>query len=148
MDKFGWLPGSTAGLLVLLILGVSLGGCGKKGDPVAYDRSPTDMVLTTKKNPDRISLQWTSKMAMRTWSLFKLERSTFDPSRDECPACPRPFMTLAEVAPEQVCSEDGTVKCSYDDVRIVPGQRYRYRLKLYDRKNRCEIVTDSSEILY
>jgi len=148
VDKSGWPSVPMAGLLAILILGVSLSGCGKKGDPVAYDRRPTTTVLTPEKKVDRISLHWTSGKDTRNWSLFKLERSTFDPSRDQCPTCPRPFEIIAEMSPSQACSEGGMIRCTYDDVRILPGQRYRYRLKICDSQNRCETVADSSETLY
>ncbi|MBI5063575.1 MAG: hypothetical protein HZB87_09000 [Desulfatitalea sp.] len=89
-------------LLCALLLVALLGGCGKKGPPVAPESAPLPQVTTLegRLEGDTVFMSWRPGESVKGIKGYVILRSQADPAKPPCPGCPRVFQRVGEIAPD------------------------------------------------
>lgn len=136
---------------LLVLLAVTIAGCGKKGDPTAMGTKPEPKVseLRAFRSDNGFHVQWPVREGQGGDTLFRLEKSALDPEGGECPGCPRKFETVVEMkADSKTCGTGRNRQCRYEDNDAKSGSLYIYKLYACDRSGRCENVATSPEVKF
>jgi predicted small lipoprotein YifL len=119
---------------ILIILFVSLSGCGIKGPPVPpkYATPPAVSDLQYQVNGERLSLTWSipsirpgGKPGIAGVKVFRLKESL---KNLPCKDCPRAFTLMSKIP-----ARSGTMQ--FQDI-MDKGFGYYYKVVLYDAENR------------
>jgi hypothetical protein len=119
--------------LVLALVLVAVGSCGKKGDPrppeLATPKTITD--LRARSAPGGIVLTWerpteyVDGSALKDLASFVIFRKEVSQS---CPDCPVPYRQLTTVYVEDRDKFAQKKQYRYDDQEVRPKAIYRYRI--------------------
>lgn len=119
-----------------------IGGCGKKGPPVAPGAKPLPAVsdLRLTMGTDRIWLAWSIPIEMKKVSAgikeFAVYRSKTSTTETECKDCPILFKRIAQVPLEIRLKEEVIGRpFSYED-RVESGNRYIYKVTVLMKDGR------------
>lgn len=95
-------PGLGRLLLCAMLLMAAVGGCGKKGPPVAPKSAPLPQVTTLegRLEGDTAYLSWRPGEKTGGIKAYVILRSQADPAKPPCPGCPRVFQRVGEMAPD------------------------------------------------
>ena len=130
VETVGRPRGAHVGWLLILLVALFLGGCGKKGRPVAPKQTPppTALSLAHRIDDGRLVLSWrTGWKAGETG--FKIYRFKQPLSEAYCPTCPVPFTLAAEVPADAAARDKGREERVYShSERLDGGFRYIYKV--------------------
>jgi hypothetical protein len=120
------------GLLVLLcVLVLAPGACGKKGPPRPPKAPGLPVVKDLRAVVDdgTVRLAWTIPAGSEGVAGFIIERSR--PEKDICPGCPREFEAIRKISTAR-----GTVSFDAADENLPGKGRFFYRVTPYDGEDR------------
>lgn len=127
--------------LLAFLLGLSLEGCGRKGDPIPPGMVPLPAVEDLKISraaSGGIQLSWTLPAEHADISRIRILRSDLEIAGDECPGCPRQYAVLAELSLRDArLQRVGARGARYIDDDVKRGWLYTYKIVLCDFFGSC-----------
>lgn len=122
-------------------LGLSLEGCGRKGDPIPPGMVPLPAVEDLKISAGAgggIQLSWTMPKEETDISRIRILRSDLEIAGEECPGCPRQYGILAELSLRNArLQRAGAQGVRYIDDDVKRGWLYTYKIVLCDFFGSC-----------
>ena len=130
IETVGRPRGAHVGWLLILAAALLLGGCGKKGRPVApkQEPPPTAFALVHRIEEGGITLSWRTEWKAGETG-FKVYRFKQPLSEPYCPTCPVPFTLAAEVSADAAKRDKAKGERVYShSERLDGGFRYIYKV--------------------
>lgn len=136
---------------VILALVFSIGGCGKKGDPVypqvVYPATVSDLTVSLKGKG--IELGWNVPDKSSKIKLIRILKSEIRLDDNFCATCPRTFSLMDEFSSKNpVLSKRGDNEMGYRDREIRTGFLYSYRVLLCTSSSVCSEESNIAELRY
>lgn len=139
----------VANWMMCVALAFAISACGKKGDPVpsSHPSSSYKTGIRVEKSEGAVEVIWLAGPAPEA-SFFRLERADIGNQGGACPDCPLTFVSIVEfsVGDQRYCKQG--IPCVYRDLAVHKGSRYFYRLLWCDDRGRCDVVSETAEIVY
>ena len=128
-----------AALAALLLVAVTVAGCGKKADPISpqFIRIPAITGLTADSVAEGMLLAWSAAGPIGWIDHFRILRG--EAAADEvCPGCPQEYRPLAtpKIADQKI-RRGGEGVFRYLDGTVTAGRFYSYRVSACDSKGQC-----------
>lgn len=137
-------------LVVVMVVAISMLGCGKKDDPLPPDIKFPEAAknLRVERTNFGTRLSWQMPESEPSLKSVKIQRSEFETLRNDCPGCPRNYIMIGDyLINDPVLVQDGK-SLSYADTNVRQGCLYTYRIILCNRAGHCSDPSDPSEIKY
>lgn len=111
-------------LILVLAIGVFIGGCGKKGPPVAPSKLPLPEVtdLTAYHEGNMVILRWRSETPEESAAAYTVYRSAYPLSGPVCPTCHQVFQDVGSVTVQK-----GGEGLTFSE-QVLPGFQYTYKI--------------------
>jgi hypothetical protein len=137
-------------LIILMIVAISLLGCGKKDDPLPPDVKIPESVKNLKVERMNFGARilWQMPESEPALKSVKIQKSELETLRKDCPECPRSYMVIGDyLINDPILMKEGT-DLSYSDTNVKPGWLYTYRIIVCNQSGYCSDPSDPSEIKY
>ena len=137
-------------LCSVLVLGVVLCSCGKKGDPRPSGVVPPKAIADLKASlaDYGVVLRWTIPEAKGGIQKYKIERSELIAKGATCPECPREYAVVADLSSnDPKLAREGPNVAIYLDSGIKAGYLYTYRVVTCDLSGLCSQASNLGEVV-
>jgi predicted small lipoprotein YifL len=135
--KKNWVENSF-----LIMLLISLSGCGFKGNPAPYPAMPDDKPLVKNMQAlpggDAVLIKWIFQDKKGLINHIIIESSQAGQPGQECKNCPRIYAKIGQIqTKEGTAANRDQRELSFSDTSAVKGKIYIYRLMLCEENGNC-----------